>query len=365
MSDSEIRGYCFTPDEVITDHQGQSRGAALAGKSWDRGKTLRILFLDGPSECHDRVATHVKTWEDSADIKFVCSTDPSSEIRVTFTRAIGRFYSMIGTDALLGGFPPDNHTMNLGILPDWTLGAQAVEREIRRLILHEFGHSLGLIHEHSSPTAGSIFKDPELVYAYYQRTQGWDRAMVDQNVLTVYSRSQISNLTQFDPDSIMLYQFPPEITSRPTKINYELSSLDKVLIGALYPMLQRPEVKTPAPTISPGGHAAQAVGRALSFDTLLNVMHGVPGTRDVYHFEVDETATFLIETTGENGWGLTLFKSESTEEAIHIQTDEGSGPGLNCRITRELEPGIYYVAINHVLADGTGAYGVIVRKLGT
>ena len=85
---------------------------------------------------------------------------------------------MIGNDALACGFPPDNHTMNLGILPDWTLGIDAVEREIRRLILHEFGHSLGLIHEHSSPAAGSFFKDPELVYAYYQRTQGWDRAMV-------------------------------------------------------------------------------------------------------------------------------------------------------------------------------------------
>ena len=229
MSESEIRGYCFTPDEVIVDHRGHSRGAALAGKSWDRGKTLRILFLDGPAEYHDRVATHVKTWEECADIKFVCSTDPASEIRVTFTRATGRFYSMIGNDALVCGFPPDNHTMNLGILPDWTLGVDAVEREIRRLILHEFGHSLGLIHEHSSPAAGSFFKDPELVYAYYQRTQGWDRAMVDQNVLTVYSRSQISNLTQFDPDSIMLYQFPPEITSRPTKVNYELSALDKAL----------------------------------------------------------------------------------------------------------------------------------------
>ena len=233
MADSEIRGYCFTPDDVIVDHRGQSRGAALAGKSWDRGKTLRILFLDGPADYHDRVATHVKTWEEFADIKFVCSTDPSSEIRVTFTRETGRFYSMIGNDALLCGFPPDNHTMNLGILPDWTLGIDTVEREIRRLILHEFGHSLGLIHEHSSPAAGSFFKDPELVYAYYQRTQGWDRAMVDQNVLAVYSRSQISNLTQFDPDSIMLYQFPPEITCRPTKVNYELSQLDKALIGAI------------------------------------------------------------------------------------------------------------------------------------
>jgi hypothetical protein len=305
----------------------------------------------------------VKTWEDYADIKFACSTDPASEIRVTFTQAIGRFYSIIGNDALLCRFPPDNHTMNLGILPDWTLGVDAVEREIRRLILHEFGHSLGLIHEHSSPAAGSFFKDSELVYAYYQRTQGWDRAMVDENVLTVYSRSQISNLTEFDTDSIMLYQFPPEITSRPTKVNYELSELDRALIGQLYPKLEQPGVKTPTPTVSPSVPTAQAVGRALSMNTLLNVVHGVAGTRDIYHFEVDQKGTFLIETTGENAWGLTLFKDASSQEAI--QTDEGSGPGLNSRITQDLEPGVYHVAVHHVLTDGTGAYGLIVRELGT
>ena len=254
--------------------------------------------------------------------------------------------------------------MNLGILPGWTLGIDAVEREIRRLILHEFGHSLGLIHEHSSPVAGSFFKDPELVYAYYQRTQGWDRAMVDQNVLTVYSRSQISNLTQFDPDSIMLYQFPPEITSRPTKVNYELSTLDKALIGELYPMLEQPEVKPPTPTVSPALPATQAVGRALSLDSLLNVVHGRGGKLATSTTSKSiRKGPFSSRPREKTPGSLTLFKDDASQVAI--QTDEGSGPGLNSRITQELEPGVYHVAINHVLSDGTGAYGVIVRKLGT
>jgi hypothetical protein len=322
-----------------------------------------VLFLDGPAEYHDRVQAHVKTWEDYADIKFAFTNDSSSEIRVTFTHATGRFYSTVGNDALLGGFSPGNHTMNLGILPDWPLGTDAVEREIRRLILHEFGHSLGLIHEHSSPEAGSFFKDPELVYAYYQQTQGWDRAMVDQNVLMTYSKGQISNSTKFDPDSIMLYQFPPQITNRPTQINYDLSSLDKLVIGQLYPKLGTKPPSDPVPSVHPASGVTPAVGRRLKFDVAVSVVHGVPGTQDVYSFEVTETGTYLMETTGDNAWGMALFESGASN--TFIQKDEGGGEGLNARISRGLDPGTYCLAVEHFLPDGTGAYEIVVRKLGS
>ena len=63
-------------------------------------------------------------------------------------------------------------------------------------------------------------------------------------------------------------------------------------------MLGQPGVNTPTPTVSPTVPAAQAVGHALSFDTLLNVVHGLAGSRDIYHFEVDQKGTFLIETSG-------------------------------------------------------------------
>lgn len=358
MVDSEIHGYCSTLDDLVPDLQGKARGAVLAGKAWDRGQTLKVLFLDGPGEYRRRVQAHVKTWEQYADVLFEFTTDPSAQVRLTFAAAPGRFYSTVGNDALLGGFPPDNHTMNLGFPPGWALGDEAIEREIRRLILHEFGHALGLVHEHSSPKAGSFFKDPELVYDYYQRTQGWDRTMVDQNVLMVYDRNQISNSTEFDPDSIMLYQFPPEITTRPTKINYELSSLDKAIIGQLYPKLggTKPGGDGGLPT----GNAQWPVGRLLNLGVPLHVVHGVPGSQDVYRFEVKDSAPYLMETTGEDGWLMTLFRNGTARELL--ATDQGGGVGLNARISRALDPGTYQLAVEHVLPEGTGRYDIVVRK---
>lgn len=226
----EIRGYCCTPEPP----PGPVFAAALDGTGWWVGERLRVCFMDGPNAYHDRVRAHAATWEQHANLRFDFGQDPYAEIRITF-RKIGQFYSVVGRQAMGQGFPFDGHTMNLGFPWTWPLGDDDVEREIRRLTLHEFGHAIGLVHEHSSPEAGSFFKDPELVYAYYRRIYGWTREMVDQNVLNVYGPDRVSHATRFDPESIMLYEFPPEITTRPTHVNYELSELDKALIGTLYP----------------------------------------------------------------------------------------------------------------------------------
>jgi hypothetical protein len=361
MADDVIRGYCSTRGDIVPAPLGRLRGAALAGKAWDRGMVLQVLFLDGPEAYRRRVRTHARTWEAYADITFAFDDDPSAPIRLTFTAAPGRFYSMVGNEALLGGFPPDKHTMNLGFPPSWPLGNDEVEREVRRLILHEFGHALGLIHEHSSPEAGSFFKDPELVYDYYRRTQGWDRQTVDENVLMVYDRGQISNATAFDPDSIMLYEFPAEITTRPTKTNYELSALDKIIIGQLYP---RPGGPKPGGNGSLSTGAAQSsVGRLLDLGVPLHVVHGLPGSQDIYHFEVEDHAAYLMETTGDDAWLMTLFRNGDSVEVL--TTDQGSGDGLNARIARDLDPGTYHLAVDHVLPDGTGAYDIVVRRAGS
>lgn len=231
MRMTDTVGYCSAVDSAVTP----PRAAALAGKTWSAPGLIRCGFLDGPAEYRDRVQVHCRAWEEGTGVRFRWVQFGAADVRITFAGPTGRFYSLIGTDGDSPGFGADGHTMALGFPPGWRLGTEAVEREIRRLILHEFGHALGLVHEHSSPEAGAFFREPALVYDYYRRTQGWDRATVDQNVLAHYRSDQIGLRTDFDAGSIMLYWFPAEITTRPTSVNYELSDGDRALAAALYP----------------------------------------------------------------------------------------------------------------------------------
>jgi hypothetical protein len=84
--------------------------------------------------------------------------------------------------------------------------AAFVESEFQRLILHEFGHALGLIHEHQRPRR-PIQWDKSALYAYALRSWGWDKKTVDEQILATYRSADLSG-TEFDTHSIMMYQYP-------------------------------------------------------------------------------------------------------------------------------------------------------------
>ena len=119
--------------------------------------------------------------------------------------------------------------MNLG----W-LKPNTADKEYRRVVLHEFGHALGLIHEHKQPNA-QIPWNERAVIEYYRRTNGWDEAYTRSNVL---NKEMVDSYTRFDPQSIMLYPVPKELTIGGFEIpwsNTELSELDKQFILQMYP----------------------------------------------------------------------------------------------------------------------------------
>ena len=77
--------------------------------------------------------------------------DHSADVRITFDPN-GGSWSKLGTQCLLSQDPLES-TMNLGTVTpssDFTQGEYGT-------ILHEFGHVLGMLHEHQSPARGQRF----------------------------------------------------------------------------------------------------------------------------------------------------------------------------------------------------------------
>jgi hypothetical protein len=109
------------------------------------------------------------------------------------------------------------------------------DEEYSRVVLHEFGHSLACIHEHSRPDAGIPWDIPK-VYAYYKETDGWNKEEVDAQVFDKYDKDLIRG-SKVDKKSIMMYPVPNELTKGNYEIgwNTDLSKSDKEFITKLYP----------------------------------------------------------------------------------------------------------------------------------
>ncbi|WP_051505832.1 M12 family metallopeptidase [Mesorhizobium sp. WSM2561] len=217
-------------------------GAVLTGKKWQPGRTLRVRHLDGDPQIHAKVEHYAKMWEPHANLTFAFGNDAGAEIRISYHND-NRSWSYIGTDAL--AIEPDKETMHYGWLHTTT-----TDEEYRRVIVHEFGHAIGMIHEQSHPEI-SIKWDKPAVYRHYE-SRGWTRAQVDSNVFFKYS-TLVTQFSAYDRTSIMHYPIPPEFTTDGVAVgwNTNLSAMDKAFIGSIYPKSQ-PD----APQMDVGGPGA-------------------------------------------------------------------------------------------------------------
>lgn len=175
-------------------------------------------------------------WLPFVNLKFDFSAKAPADIRITFEADPGS-WSAIGTDALVAEyFTKDEPTMNFGWLKDDT-----EDNEWRRIVLHEFGHAIGGIHEHQNPRGGIRWNLPA-VYEYFSgRPNYWTKEDIDFNVLQKYSIDQV-NSSKFDPKSIMIYALPRELFVKGPKRmseNADLSPGDKAFVGKMYPKRSR------------------------------------------------------------------------------------------------------------------------------
>jgi hypothetical protein len=193
---------------------------------WKDKKILRVRFLGGSEFLKAKVRYYAQFWSDHANIRFEFKETEPSDIRVSFD-SNGNSWSYIGNSAK--GVNESEPTMNFGWFNEHTTPV-----EFRRTILHEFGHALGLIHEHQSPGAIIKWKKP-VVYQYYWDHFRWNQSLVDNAIFMKYSKSR-TQYTAYDPDSIMHYPIPAEFTVDGMSVgwNSNLSKMDIDFIKKKY-----------------------------------------------------------------------------------------------------------------------------------
>ena len=220
---------------LLADRGASPRAGPLPFKLWEPGTTLRVTFLDGAAGLRKKVEKVAREWTRWANIDFEFlppELTATAQIRISFKADSGS-WSALGTDALRAEyFDAHQPTANFGWLTENT-----DEREIARVVLHEFGHVLGLIEEHKQPDARLAWNKDAVYEALTGPPNYWSKAQVDENILRPYQPSPDKPYRPFDKHSIMLFTFPKSMFTDGTETvqGSELSASDKAFIALLYP----------------------------------------------------------------------------------------------------------------------------------
>lgn len=237
------------PPEWVQDNQDKNSMsnelATMPGLKWADGFPLRIKFMNGSVAMQQQVEGFMKDWDPHINVRLIFTDDPNSEIRVNILDSAAN--SAVGTLAL-GIKDVSKPTMRLG------LTAASPVNLIKRRAHHELGHALGCVHEHQSP-AFPYQWDPGKLKTWVindfksstpPRTLPADLdGYLKTNYLEKYNHT-ISNSTEFDPLSVMLYPVDPNLLQKPPAgstplptgvipAQADLSAKDKDFIRRMYP----------------------------------------------------------------------------------------------------------------------------------
>ncbi len=224
------RRWCFAWFQGMQAGAGTVKAALQKDARWKPGDAITVAFMSGDEKLKQRVRDVARRWvaPGLANLRLVFDDGPDADVRISFQQGDGS-WSTVGTTCRK--VPQSRATMNYG----W-IDANSPEETLRSVVLHEFGHALGLIHEHQSPVHPIQWNRDAVIRELSGPPNSWSVAEIEFNVLTPASPGDVV-ATTLDPKSIMMYPIPKSWTldGFSSGFNSDLSDADVKFIRKQYP----------------------------------------------------------------------------------------------------------------------------------
>lgn len=202
-------------EENIGDGLDKNTIFSLPGLRYPSNHKYRVYFFNGSDRAKVQVIRLARRWTKAGEFKFEqTSSINQSHIRIKFTNSTF-YYSCVGLEA-------ENHDITMRLPEMENLEAKS----FNSIVLHEFGHVLGLGHEHAHPDANFKWNTAK-VLDYYKNEKNWEEKDIREQILHRYKREEVE-WVEYDPFSIMHYEVPAFLITSgiPVPKNYDLSPND-------------------------------------------------------------------------------------------------------------------------------------------
>jgi Astacin (Peptidase family M12A) len=232
----------------------QSKGTFVRLFQWPASiPKLRVCFFGGNQEQRETIRKLASEWEGPDNsIKFDwgkkgfrdCEKAGASltmHIRVGFDEP--GFFSAYGS---LSVFTRGNAEKSLNLEGFDKMTAKQIMTKDggywAGTVRHEFGHAIGLFHEHQSPksTCEDDFDWDAIYKTFSQPPENWDKAKIDSQLRRLTDPDIDS--TRFDPLSVMKYYYDPKMFKNGKESscyvpqpNNVISELDRKTVAFMYP----------------------------------------------------------------------------------------------------------------------------------